>query len=74
VKLTQDWFPSRGAKPQADPSAEEACATVQQVEAKLSPPARQSWRSRQLLLHATLDAELKKNGDPTIAANRRLPN
>ena len=61
VKLEQDWFPSRGAKPQADPGAEQAYQTVQRVSARLSPPARQSWRWRQLQLRTLLDAELKKN-------------
>jgi len=62
VKLDLNWFPSRGAKPQADPGAEEAYAAVQRVDAKLTPQARQSWRWRQLYLRALLDAELKANG------------
>jgi hypothetical protein len=62
VKLLHNWFPSRGAKPQADPGAEEAYATVKRVDAKLTPQARQSWRWRQLYLRALLDAELKANG------------
>jgi len=62
VKLDLDWFPSRGALPQADPGAEEAYATVKQVDAKLSPQARRSWRWRVLYLPALLDAELKANG------------
>jgi len=62
VKLDLNWFPSRGAKPRADPGAEEAYAAVQRVDAKLTPQARQSWRWRQLYLRALLDAELKANG------------
>jgi hypothetical protein len=62
MKLDLDWFPSRGAKPQADPGAEEAYATVQRVDAKLTPQARRSWRWRQLYLRTLLDAELKANG------------
>ena len=50
VKLDLNWFPSRGAAPQADPGAEEAYATVRQVDAELTPQARQSWRWRQLYL------------------------
>jgi len=62
VKLDLDWFPSRGAQPQADSGAEEAYQTVQRVDGKLSSQARQSWRWRQLYLRALLDAELKANG------------
>lgn len=62
VKLDLDWFPSRGAKPQADPGAQEAYATVRRVDASLSPQARQSWRWRQIYLRALLDAELNANG------------
>ena len=62
VKLDLDWFPSRGAAPQADPGAETAYETVQRVDARLSPQARQSWRWRLLYLRALLDAELKMNG------------
>ena len=62
VKLGQNWFPSRGAKPQADPGAEEAYASVQQIDKKLAPRVRKSWRWRQLYLRALLDAELKANG------------
>lgn len=62
VKLDLNWFPSRGVKPQADPCAEEAYATVQRVDAKLTAQARQSWRWRQLYLRALLDSELKTNG------------
>lgn len=62
VKLEMDWFPSKGVQPQADPGAEEAYATVQRVDAKLAPQARQSWRWRQLYLRALLDSELKTNG------------
>jgi len=62
VKLEMNWFPSKGAKPQADPGAEEAYATIQRVDEKLSLPARQSWRWRQLYLRTLLDAELKTNG------------
>ena len=62
VTLILNWFPSRGAKPQADPGAEEAYKTVQRVDGMLSPQARRSWRWRQLFLRALLDAELKGNG------------
>ena len=37
AKLQHDWFPSLGAKPQADPGAEEAYAAVKLVDAKLPP-------------------------------------
>ena len=56
------WFPSRGAKPQADPGAEEAYATMKRVDKRLSSHARKAWRWRQLYLRALLDAELKANG------------
>lgn len=62
VKLLMNWFPSRGAKPQADPGAEEAYATMKRVDKKLSPQTRKAWRWRQLYLRALLDAELKTNG------------
>ena len=62
VKLGMNWFPSRGAKPQADPGAEEAYATMKRVDERLAPWARTSWRWRQLYLRALLDAELKANG------------
>jgi hypothetical protein len=61
VKLQYDWFPSRGAKPQADPGAEEAYAAVKLVDAKLPLWARSSWRWRILYLRALLDSELKTN-------------
>lgn len=62
VPLEMNWLPSRGATPQADPGAEEAYATMQKVDAKLTPQARNSWRWRQLYLRALLDSELKTNG------------
>ncbi len=62
VKLDLNWFPSKNAKPQADPGAEEAYAIVQRIDAKLTPQARCSWRWRQLYLRALLDSELKTNG------------
>lgn len=62
VKLQLNWFPSRGAKPQADPGAEEAYATVKKVDAGLPDWARKSWRWRIVYLRALLDAELKANG------------
>ena len=49
VKLDLDWFPSRGAPLQADPGAEEAYATVQRIDERLSQQARQAWRWRLLL-------------------------
>lgn len=61
VKIIMDWFPSKGAKPQADPGAEEAYATIQRADKLLSPQARTSWRWRHLYLRALLDAELKAN-------------
>lgn len=70
VKLDLDWFPSRGAPQQADPGAEEAYATVQRIDERLSPQARQAWRWRLLYLRALLDAELKANGGaPNARAN-----
>ncbi len=62
VKLDLDWFPSRGAGPQADPGAEEAYATVQRIDGLLTPQARTAWRWRLLFLRTLLDAELKANG------------
>jgi len=62
VKLAMNWFPSRGAKPRADPGAEEAYATMKRVDKKLPARARKAWRWRQLYLRALLDAELKTNG------------
>jgi hypothetical protein len=62
VKLDLDWFPTRGARPRADAGAEEAYATVQGVDARLSPQARAAWRWRLLYLRALLDAQLKANG------------
>jgi hypothetical protein len=35
---------------------------MQQVDARLTPQARKSWRWRQLFLRTLLDAELKANG------------
>jgi hypothetical protein len=62
VPLEMNWFPSKGAKPQADPGAEEAYATVQRVDEKLTPQAKKAWRWRQLYLRALLDSELKTSG------------
>lgn len=62
VKLALDWFPSKGAKPQADPGAEEAYALVKQVDSKLPEWAQKSWRWRLVFIRAMLDAELKANG------------
>ena len=62
VKLEMDWFPSKGAKPQADPGAEDAYATMRRIDGLLTPQAKQAWRWRQLYLRALLDAELKANG------------
>ncbi len=62
VELDMNWFPSRGAAPQADPGAEEAYALVQRVEGQITPQARASWRWRVLYLRTLLDAELKANG------------
>jgi len=62
VPLQMNWFPSKGVKPRADPGAQEAYATMQEVDARLTPQVRKSWRWRQLYLRALLDAELKANG------------
>jgi len=62
VKLQLDWFPSRGAAVCADPGAAEAYATMQRLDAKLTPQARQAWRWRVLFLRSLLDSELKANG------------
>jgi hypothetical protein len=62
VKLEMDWFPSKGAAPQADPGTEEAYAAMQRVDRLLTPQASTGWRWRQLYLRALLDAELKQNG------------
>ena len=71
VPLEMNWFPSYGAQPQADPGAEEAYATMQEVATRLTPQARTSWRWRQLYLRALLDSELKTNGgSPNTRCNR----
>ena len=62
VKLEMDWFPSKGVKPQADPGAAEAYATMQRINGLLTPQTKKAWRWRQLYLRALLDAELKANG------------
>jgi len=62
VPLEMNWFPSRGARQQDDPGAEEAYATMRKVDRTLPPQARTSWRWRQLYLRALLDSELKTNG------------
>ena len=62
VKLGMNWFPSKGAKPQADPGAEEAYATMRRVDGLLTPQAKKAWRWRQLYLRTLLDSELKTNG------------
>ena len=62
VPLEMNWFPSKGVKPRADLGAAEAFATMQKVDARLTPQARKSWRWRQLYLRTLLDAELKANG------------
>jgi hypothetical protein len=62
VKLDLNWFPSRGAKPQTDPGAEDAYATMRRIDGLLTPQAKKSWRWRQLYLRALLDSELKSNG------------
>jgi hypothetical protein len=62
VSLEMNWFPSKNTKPQADPGAEEAYATMQKVDARLTHQAKNSWRWRQLYLRALLDSELKTNG------------
>jgi hypothetical protein len=62
VKLGMDWFPSKGAAPQADPGTEEAYAAMQRIDGFLTPQAKKAWRWRQLYLRALLDFELKTNG------------
>jgi hypothetical protein len=62
LKLAMNWFPSKGVKPQADPGAEEAYATMRRIDGLLTSQAKKSWRWRQLYLRALLDAELKANG------------
>jgi hypothetical protein len=62
VKLEMDWFPSKGAAPQADPGAEEAYVAMRRVDGLLTPQAKNAWRWRQLYLRALLDAELKTDG------------
>ncbi len=70
VPLELNWFPSYGEAPRADPGAEQAYATMQEVNARLTPQARTSWRWRQLYLRALLDSELKTNGgSPTARCN-----
>ena len=62
VKLTLDWFPSKGTKPQADLGAEDAYNIVKQADAKMPAWARKFWRWRILYIRTMLDAELKANG------------
>jgi hypothetical protein len=62
IKLTQDWFPSRGELPHNDPEALEAYNLIRQADAQLPDRARKSWRWRILYIRAMLDAELKMNG------------
>ena len=70
VPLEMNWFPSKGAKPQDDPGAGEAYATMRKVDETLTPRARKSWRWRQLYLRALLDSELKTNaGRPNDLCN-----
>jgi hypothetical protein len=61
-RLPEPLILSRNAKPQADPGAEEAYATMKRVDKLLPSHARKAWRWRQLYLRALLDAELKANG------------
>ncbi len=62
VKLSLDWFPSKGVKPQADPGAEEAYGIIKLVDSKLSEWVRKSWRWRIVYIRTMLDSELKANG------------
>lgn len=62
VPLEMNWFPSKDVKPQSDPDAEEAYATMQRIDGLLTPQAKKAWRWRQLYLRALLDSELKTNG------------
>jgi hypothetical protein len=71
VPLEMDWMPSRGAKPQADPGAEDTFVQMQKIDAQLTPQSRKSWRWRQLYLRTLLDARLKANGGkPDEACNQ----
>jgi len=63
ANIPEHWIDSRGAKPQADPGAEEAWAAVQAVDQVLPARARTSWRWRLVYLRALLDAELKATGN-----------
>ena len=70
VPLEMNWFPSKGAKPQADQGAEEAYAAMQRIDGLLTPQAKNAWRWRQLYLRALLDSELKTNGGkPNVRCN-----
>jgi hypothetical protein len=63
------WNPAKGIAVQKDPGAEEAFEIVRQVQAKLSPYVRKSWRWRIIYLRTLLDRELKQNeGHPTERA------
>lgn len=68
ARFMMNWFPSRDAKPQADPGAEEAFAQLRRADEALPDWGRQAWRWRILYARALLDAELKSNGGrPTPA-------
>lgn len=63
------WNPAKGLAFKKDPDAEEAYAIAQQVQAKLPPYARTSWRWRVIYLRALLDSEFNKNeGRPSKEA------
>ena len=62
VKLTMNWFPSKGAKLQEDPGAGQAYSIMKTVDCKLPDWAKTSWRWRTLFIRTMLDAELKANG------------
>lgn len=63
ANIPQHSIASKGAKPQADPGAEDAWATAQAVDHALPAWARASWRWRIVYLRALLDAELKASGN-----------
>jgi hypothetical protein len=68
VKLTMNWFPSKGSEPQEDPGAEETYELAKRVDAALPERARRAWRWRILFIRALLDSELKSNdGKPNEA-------
>ena len=62
VKLTMNWFPSRGARPQADPRCGRGLSDGPAHRRAAFSPSPKGMAWRQLYLRALLDAELKANG------------